>query len=159
MAWKHLFSKSANDYGTLAFFRNKLNRVAVTKEPKKSVDATIEFLDTVIKGHWLGCACEILGIASLDDPFTLPPHIRKGKPKEQVLYVQGIARKIVERLTLVDSAFLECPDDSMIASTVHWSLSFGMLGRKVMVTGSYVAGRFSCCTSKHQGVQSMHWRH
>ena len=114
MAWKQLFSKSAYDFGTLAFFRNRLRRVAVSKEPKKAVDATIEFLDTVVKGHWLGCACELLGITSLDDPLTLPSHVKKGRPKDQLLYVQGIARQIVERLTLVDGAFLASINDDEV---------------------------------------------
>ena len=46
------------------FFRNQLNRVAVSNDPKKEVNATIDFLFTIIKGHWLACACEILGISN-----------------------------------------------------------------------------------------------
>lgn len=99
MAWKHLFSTSCGDHGTLAFFRGKLNRVAVSKEPKKSVDACIEFLDAVMKGHWLGCACEILGIAGLDRPFVLPSSILKGTPAEQLTYVRGLAQKVVDKMT------------------------------------------------------------
>lgn len=105
MAWKKLFSKGAGNHGTLAFFRNKLGRTAVSKEPKKSVDATIEFLDTVTKGHWLACACEILKIDTLDDPVALPPHIVKGRPRQKLAYIHNIARKVVDRLTIVESAF------------------------------------------------------
>ena len=61
----------------------------------------------MVKGHWLAGACEILGLSSIDDSFTLPPHIRKGTASEQLRYVQGIARQVVDRSTLVDSAFLE----------------------------------------------------
>lgn len=106
MAWKHLYSKSSSDYGTLAFFRSRLNRVAVSKEPKKSVDATVEFFTTVVRGHWLACACEILGIASLDAPFSLPPQVVKGSAREQLAYVRSIAQTVVDRLTVVESAFL-----------------------------------------------------
>lgn len=106
-----MYSKSSSDYGTLAFFRSRLNRVAVSKDPKKSVDATIEFLEAVTKGHWLGCACEILGIASLEDTLHLPLHIVKGTPSEKLAYVRGIAEKVVDRVTLVDSAFLSGDTD------------------------------------------------
>ena len=61
-AWKSLYKKSAGDRGTVTFFKNLLNRVAVTNEPKRDVDATVDFLQTVIKGHWLACACQILGV-------------------------------------------------------------------------------------------------
>ena len=105
VAWKKLFCKGAGNHGTLTFFRNKLGRTSVSKEPKKSVDATIEFLDTVTKGHWLAYACEILKIGNLDDPVTLPSHVMKGRPCEKLAYVHSIARKVVERLSLVESAF------------------------------------------------------
>ena len=107
MAWKHLYSKSLSNYGTLAFFTSQLQRLSVSKEPKKSVDATIEFLDTVVKGHWLACACDILGISSLEEKFVLPSHVAKGSPGHKLAFVQGIAKKIVDQMCLVDSAFLD----------------------------------------------------
>ena len=79
----------------------------MSNEPKKCVDACVEFLETVVKGHWVACACEILGLSSIDTTFSLPAHILKGTPDEQLQYVQGIATKVADRLTLVDSAFLE----------------------------------------------------
>lgn len=112
MAWKKLFCKGAGNHGTLAFFKNRLGRTAVSHEPKKSVDATIEFFDTVTKGHWLGCACEILKITSLDDPVVLPPQVEKGSPREKLAYVQNLARKVVDRLSLVESAFVNTTSDT-----------------------------------------------
>ncbi len=102
MAWKHLYSTSSPDHGTLAYFRGKLNRVSVSKEPKKSVDACIEFLDTVMKGHWLGCACEVLGITGLDEPFVIPPSILKGTPAQKLTFVRAIAEVVVNKMTLVE---------------------------------------------------------
>ena len=67
----------------------------------------MEFFETVVKGHWLACACEILELSSIDDSFRLPAHILKGTPREKLQYVQGIAEQVVDKLTLVDSAFLE----------------------------------------------------
>ena len=71
--------------------------------PKKEVDATLDFLYTVIKGHWLVCACEILGISA---PIVLPEGLLKADQKEQQLNVERLARKVVDKLTLIDSAFL-----------------------------------------------------
>ena len=106
MAWKSLYSKSASDHGTLAFFRSKLNRVAIKKDPKKCVDAAIEFLEAVTKGHWLACACDILGIASMEEAIHLPSHIMKARDSEKLAYIRGIARQVVDRATLVESSFL-----------------------------------------------------
>ena len=81
--------------------------MAVSKEPKRSVDATVEFLDTVVKGHRIGCACEILGIARLDDPLSLPPDLEKESPRQKLAFVKALALKVVDRLTLIDSAFVQ----------------------------------------------------
>ena len=100
-----MYGASSGDYGTLGFFRNKLNRIAVTKEPKKDVNATLDFLDTVIKGHWLACACNVLGITSLDDPVLIPAGLSGAEQEE---FVERIARKVVDKVTLVESSFQEC---------------------------------------------------
>ena len=107
VAWKCLYSKSSGDHGTVAFFRNRsrLGRIAVLKEPKKDVNATIDLLEVVVKGHWIACACDVLGIASMDAEITLPAELDKARPKDQLHYIQGIAQKVVDRLTLVESAF------------------------------------------------------
>ena len=72
----------------------------MSKEPKKDVNATIDFFEVVLHGHWLACACEILGISSLDDAVTLPAGIKKASSSEKLRFVEGIARKVVDRLTL-----------------------------------------------------------
>ncbi len=69
------------------------------------MNASIDFLETVVQGHWLACACEILGISDLDEAVTLPARVLRGKPSEKLQFVEGIARKVVDRLTLVDAAF------------------------------------------------------
>lgn len=56
-----------SDHGTLAFFRNQLRTVAVTADPKKDVSACVDLINTVMKGHILACACEVLKVAGLDD--------------------------------------------------------------------------------------------
>ena len=88
------------------FFRNKLNRTSLSNEVKKQVDTTIDFLYTVVKGHWVACACEILGISDVEGPVNFPRGIYNEQQDKQQEYVESIARKVVERLTLVESAFI-----------------------------------------------------
>ena len=105
--WKRLYNQtSARDHGTLGFFRSKLNRITVTKDVKKDVNATLDFLLTVIKGHLLAIACEILGITKLDSHVPLPPIVKHGQPCDQYAYVRSIASQVVERCTLIEEALI-----------------------------------------------------
>jgi hypothetical protein len=70
--WKKLYSQSAKEHGTLRHFQALLNRNTVKADVKKSVDANLEFLDTVFKGHILACACKILEISMTQ--YTFHPH-------------------------------------------------------------------------------------
>ena len=107
MIWKTLYKKSATSHGTLMFFRNKLNRTSLSKDVKKHVDATIDLIYTVVKGHWVACACDILGISTAEGIVVIPEELKKAKPIDQCKFVSEIASKVVERLTLVSSAFLD----------------------------------------------------
>ena len=64
------------------------------------------------KGHWLGCACDILGISSLDDTISVPPYIVQGTARQKLAYIRGIAQMVVDRVTLVDSTFLTGDTDT-----------------------------------------------
>lgn len=88
------------------FFRNLLNRTSLSKNVKKQVDAILDFLYTVIKGHWIACACDILGISSVDGPVSAPRGIYMASTDTQRAYVEEIAKKVVDNLTLVESAFV-----------------------------------------------------
>ena len=61
-----MYSQSARDHGTLGYFQGLLHRHTVKVDVKKSVDANLEFLLTVFRGHVLACACKILEIHTLD---------------------------------------------------------------------------------------------
>ena len=100
VVWRHLYSKSSRDYGTLAFFRNRINRIAVSKDPTKEVNACIDFLTAVMKGHWLACACEVLSIPDVSAAVTIPA----GSTAD---FLQQVAEQVVERCTIVESAFSE----------------------------------------------------
>ena len=59
---KKVYGHSARDDGTLGFFRSCNT---VTADVKKAVDDTLDFWETVVKGHFLATACTILGINSI----------------------------------------------------------------------------------------------
>jgi hypothetical protein len=79
----------------------------VTKDVKKDVNATLDFLLAVVKGHLLAAACEILGITKLDSYVPLPPSVKHGQPCDKYAYVQSIASQVVERCTLIGEAFTD----------------------------------------------------
>lgn len=70
--WKHLYQQSSKGHGTLGFFQSLLNRRTVKKDPKAAVDASLEFITTVVTGHVIGSACEVLDIATPDARVELP---------------------------------------------------------------------------------------
>ena len=59
-----------------------------------------------MKGHWLACACDILGISNVDGTIKIPPNLKKASGADQLMFLEGISKKVVERMTLVDSAFV-----------------------------------------------------
>ena len=102
--WKALHGASSRDHGTLAFFKSKLNRVSVKKDPKKDVNASLEFLMTITKGHIMAAACKILNVDNCTAPLSLPLDPQKTSYSEQLKYISGIASKIVDQYTLVESS-------------------------------------------------------
>ena len=102
MTWKALYGKSNRDHGTLCYFRTLLNSSTVTSDPKKAVDANLEFLDTVVKRHLVASACRALGITRLDAKLSFPQGIRDASPQLQLAYVNHLAAQVVEECTLID---------------------------------------------------------
>lgn len=83
-----------------------MQRIVVSSEPKKALDACIDLLETVATGHWIACACDILGISSPDADIILPANLKSSTDSEKLLFVYNIARQVVDQLTLVDLAFI-----------------------------------------------------
>ena len=104
MMWKTLFGKSVGDHGTLAFFRSQLRRSAVTADPKKDVDACVDLICTVMKGHILACACDVLKIGGLDEQPTIPVGLKQAGKPEQLAFISDIAQAVAERCTIVNEA-------------------------------------------------------
>ena len=53
------------------------------------------------------CLRHILGISTAEGIVVIPEELKKAKPIDQCKFVSEIASKVVERLTLVSSAFLD----------------------------------------------------
>ena len=102
MVWKTLYCQSSRDHGTLGYFRSKLNRTSVTSEPKKDVNACLDFLLTVVKGHLLAAACELLHVQNPESSLDLPP-VRDADQQSE--FINSIARDIVNKYTLIGSAY------------------------------------------------------
>ena len=105
MIWKCLFGHTSRDHGTLRYFKSLLNWTEVSKDPKKAVDPAVEFLLTVVTGHIIAVAFEILGVTKLDSHIPLPPGLCSSSPQQQYAFVKSISLQVVERCTLVDGAF------------------------------------------------------
>ena len=99
---------SCKDHGTLGHFRTLLSRCTVTKEPKKNVDACVDFLVTVFSGHILAAACIDLGISKPEDNLpsgALPPGLHKAKSEIKKSYIFKVAGKIADRFTIIENTF------------------------------------------------------
>ena len=103
--WKSLYCQTSRDHGTLGYFRSKLNRTPVTKDPEKDVNTSLDFMLTVVKGHLLAAACKILGATSFDSPLQLPQDIKNKSTEEQLSFLSSISAEVVEKCTLLDKAF------------------------------------------------------
>ncbi len=82
-----------------------LGRLPKAKSPKKDLNACLDALITVYRGHIIAAACEELGIANPQSPgdhLSIP-----GPRKDKHVYVNNLARRIVERCTFIAEPFLE----------------------------------------------------
>ena len=59
-----------------------------------------------MKGHILASACEVLGVSGLDGVPTIPPGLKTASKTEQLSFIGDISQKVVNRCTLVESAFM-----------------------------------------------------
>ena len=70
---------------------------------KKDVNACIDFITTIVKGHYLACACEISGVSQIDEQLVLPNGILKASDPEKLAFISKIASMVVECCSLESS--------------------------------------------------------
>lgn len=120
MVWKMFYCQSSHNHGTLGDFRSKLNCTSVTSEPKKDVNTSLDFLLTVVKVHLLAAARQILHVQNSESSLDLPP-VRDADQQSE--FINSIARDIVNKYTLIGSAYtsegvLETNDDVVNYATI-----------------------------------------
>ena len=60
--WNRLMKGSSKDIGTFGYFCSLLGCLHKARQPKKDMNACIDVLFTVLKGHYVAYACKLLGI-------------------------------------------------------------------------------------------------
>ena len=74
-------------------------------DPKKDVNACIDFITTVVKGHFLACACDVLGVTCIREPMVFPTSLLTASNVEKLAFINRIAKEVVERCSLIDGSF------------------------------------------------------
>jgi len=96
LVWKHLYSKSPRDHGTLSNLLTQLRRLPNAKLPKDDMHACEDGLLTIYHGHIVARACMELGIASPDaDPSD-----------DAKVDLREVATKVVQECTVVSDAIV-----------------------------------------------------
>ena len=162
MVRKKLYGRSAKDHGTLGFFCCLLNRSTVTADVKRAVDDTLDFLEVVIKEHFLAVACRILGITSINDKVVLPSGTFKVDASQQLQYIDLVATQVVQQCTLIDTNVNVWDTDDSIYSYARVLCHYGalnwisgMLSKRVMESVCIVVGMSCYHTSLLPGTQSI----
>ncbi len=94
--WKHLFSKSPRDHGTMTHLLTQLRRLPDAKVPKDNMHACQDALLTIYDGHIVAKALEVLGIGSTDESPT----------PSTTVDLKQLATTIVNDCTIVSEAIL-----------------------------------------------------
>lgn len=101
-----MFTTSSSNHGTLSQMCSLLGRLPAAKDPKKDMNASTDFLVTVLKGHYIAAACNILGLEKADSPIPGVPDHKKSSLQEQQAFMFKIAGQVVDQCGLVDEAVL-----------------------------------------------------
>ena len=104
--WKQLFAPSSRDHGTMSQFCSLLGRLPAAKDPKKDMNACTDILMTVLKGHYIAAASNMLGISSLDEIPKSLPDFKKASVAEKKAFLYDLADRVVQCCSLIEEPFL-----------------------------------------------------
>ena len=171
MIWKYFYSeKSASEHGTLYQLRNLLNRVNVTKKPKKNFDACEDFLCTVLHSLLLMGSMKVLGMELLDDnpQSSIMPNCEN-------LWMETVERRfeILEvSLKIIDSVVSFCftgGAETFVDKVYDYNTKLLSLGCFYLEYCDAIregdgerytdAGNIFCPFSKTQVARTTHWKH
>ena len=88
-------------------FCSLLGRLPKATKPKKDFHACSDALFTIFKGHIIAAACKEMGLSGPDDELT--DKLTDKSNTERCTYVINIARKVVDKYTIVGDAILNKP--------------------------------------------------
>ena len=147
VTWKKLFKASSSNHGTFGHFCTLLGRLPNAKVPKKDMNACTDALFTMLKGHYVACACSLLEITSPSDTSQNFPTLKSKEDK--LKYVAELSRQVVNQCSIIGEALLQQPivqpNDAAYAYArvfCHFASlsSLKMLGQRAMVREYCVVG-------------------
>lgn len=77
----------------------------LSKDIKKDVNKIVEFLLTVVKGHFLAFACQKLKINKITDKLPCIDSLKHGSHEEKRAFIYDLASSVVDELAIVEMAF------------------------------------------------------
>lgn len=104
LTWKKLFKSSSRDHGTLGHFCSLLRRLPAAKKPKDEVNACVDILLTILKGHYIAAACSILGISAPDETPKSVPTLTTHQSKMK--FIAELSQQVVEQCSIISDAIL-----------------------------------------------------
>lgn len=99
-------ASSSKDHATFWHLCGLPGRSQSAKDPKKDMNSCTDTLITILKGHYIAAACNILGI---DDPEGKPkslPIFQNMSARERYAYIINISAKVLDKCGLVEAAIL-----------------------------------------------------
>ena len=107
LTWTKLFAASSRDHGTLGHFCSLLRRLPAAKKPKNDMNACVDVLFTVLKGHYIASACEMLGISKADE---IPKDLTIPNDKEgRIKFIAKLSRQVAEKCSIMSEPLLRKP--------------------------------------------------
>ena len=105
--WKTLFTTSSRDHGPLGHLCSLLGRLPKAKDPKKDFNACSDALFTILKGHFIAAACDILDIRKPDEePASLGAVKGSCPDAEKKAYIYRVSREIVNKYSVIAESVL-----------------------------------------------------
>ncbi len=95
---------SSKDHGTFGYFCSLLGRFPKAKDPKKDMNACMDVLITVLKGHYVAYACMLLEISK---PNEIPKGMVLPKGKSaKFSFIVKIASQVADKFSIIEDAIL-----------------------------------------------------
>lgn len=95
---------SSKDHGTFGYFCSLLGRFPQAKKPKSDMNACMDVLFTVLKGHYVAYACSLLGISDASESSDVIATL-KGRDAKMA-FLAKISYQVVHKYSINGKAVL-----------------------------------------------------